>query len=470
MAIRAFGLATLLLLPATAAAASDERPAGSSEVPEGLDTAAAAKTRVAVLRLRSFVWKAEDLAALNARLSQRLEETGKISLVDPTPSLLEKGATDWLRADSLLYAGIQHYGNLEYDSAIEKLRESADLSQQTWREYGDPLGAQRMRETWFHLGLAHLEQGHDRDAADAFRLAATVDPWFVPDPRSYPPAARAKYDEVRRWLVDRAWPASRETLEPMATRIGADVVISGGVARAESGTEVLEVVIADRWNRRLTVESVTSAGKGKDAMLVAIDESTDRLVSLVLNLQWPPPVPREPRVSARVGYAGAAFQGTRWKGRSGTIPFAYRGDVRAHGIGLGLSPWRGRGWAVETDVALFPSNTLPPDAAQKPYPATTERLVFAGTASAGLVRTFRVGEWGISGGGALAYNLMSVQFQSQEAAFGVNSRWGAPQLTLGAERSFGPAFVQVKVAGEYDGLTKPASWSIRSFASGGMTF
>lgn len=471
MTIRGLSLAVFLSTCTTAWAAEDRPPAGSALTPALMqDSADSAKTRVGVLRLRSFVWKSEDLAALHARVSQRLADTGRIALVDPVPSLLEKGASDWLKADSLLYAGIQHYGNLEYDLAIEKLREAADLSQGTWREYGDPLGPQRMRETWFHLGLAHLERGHERDAVDAFKLAATVDPSFVPDPRSYPPAARAEYAEVRRLLVDRAWPASRETLEPMATRIGADVVISGGVARAESGAEVLEVVIADRWNRRLTVESVRSPGQGRDAMLAAIDDATDRLVSLVLNLQWPPPAPREPRVSARVGYAGAAFQGTRWRGRSGSITFAYRGDVQAHGIGLGLSPWRGRGWALETDVALFPSSTLAPDPAQKPTPATTERLVFAGTASAGVVRTWRFGEWGLSGGGGLAYNVLSVQFQNQQAAFGVNSRWGAPQVMLGAERSIGPAFVQVKVAGEYDGHTKPAAWSIRSFASGGMTF
>lgn len=472
--IRRARLAVSAGLLVLASASLPLRSAGAADAPPRA-AARGQQVRVSVLRLRSFVSKPEDLAALSNLLTARLAAAEGVSLVDPIAPLVEKGADDWLLADKLLYDGIQDYGALKLDDAIRKLREAAALSDASFREYADTQGARRVREAALYLGLAHLEQGDSREAENWFKRAALSDPTFIPDPRSYPPAARAAYAKVRDGMSGPAYQGSREMLDPMAAAIGADVLVGGGIRRTDTGRDVLEVVVCDRWKGRLSVETVVPTGPTLDELAAALDGAMPRLIATVLDRPWDNGTVRRRLRKGTVGYAMGAFNGVAIDGKVGQQVFNYDGSFVLHGVSLGFVPVERGPWSLATDLSFFAPTNLPRDGFVKPSSAQG-RVLFAVSGSARGVYTLPLGAWGASAGAGVVLNEISgafaaPTFRSPQHQLPVNEFWPAPLVTLGVSRTVGArGFLQVDVGGEYDALVGPAGWSIRSRAAGGMNF
>lgn len=467
------GRLAALLVAATAAAAAALSVAGTAHA-ESPPTPGP-RVKVSVLRLRSLSANPDDLAALSAQLTEALASAEGIEVLDPVAALVEKGANDWLRADKLLYDGMQDYAALRLEEAIAKLREAAELGQASFRADGDAQGSRRIREACFYLGLAHLELGEMREAEEWLGRAVLAEPTFVPDPRSYPPAARTKYAEVREAASGPAYETARDMLEPMAARIGADVLVTGGVGRTPQGTDVLEIVIADRWKGRLAVESIPATGSSRERFSAALAAATPRLVAQVLDRPWGTAATRRPRARASVGYAMHVYDRLALDGRVGSQSFRYRGNVVLHGVALSLTPWQRGALSVETDLAFFAPRALARGGFRKPSLAEG-RVLFAGAAAVRGVGTLRAGRWAFAGGAGLAVNeivagLAAPDFAAPDNQLGIETFWPAPLVTASVRRElWSSAHLKLDVAAEYDAFTGPARGSVRTALSGGMSF
>ncbi|HMA46705.1 MAG TPA: hypothetical protein VKP11_05820 [Frankiaceae bacterium] len=90
-----------------------------------------------------------------------------------------------------LAAGVQSYGNLDYDSAAALLRAALDSA-------GTPVlsDSQRVRAL-VYLGATELFRDHRDSASAAFRRLLLLDPDYRPDQLVFPPEVSSLFQEVR---------------------------------------------------------------------------------------------------------------------------------------------------------------------------------------------------------------------------------------------------------------------------------
>jgi hypothetical protein len=469
----ALAASLLLLFPLSASAAEGPDPKS---------------VRVAVLRLRSWVATPEELASLSEDLKTAIGKEPGLSVVDVSPPLVEKGADDWRHADKLLDDGIAAYGDLRLPEAVENLREAVELCRATYREYADVLGPRRLREAYLYLGLAKLEQGDEADAQEWFRQAARMDPSFEPDPRSYPPAVREKYRDAKQGLTGAPYESSRDILEGMAEKVGADVVVTGGVTKGPGGQRMLEIVIDDRWKGRMLVESA-QAGDTPDAASAALAAELPKITARIHDKGFDPPAVA--RMSAGGGYALRFSHEAEFHGSLGSSDYQWRRPLALSGFHIAFVPWSHRGISIPTDLAFYAPDSLSHGGFEGPgfpdHPSRTKsvqgRMIFFGSFGVAVTPTWNVGATAFSAGPGLVVNdtvlafakpsfAASTKDETGQAAF-----WIVPTLRTQFRRTVGrQGFVEVGFIGEYDrfartlGLDEPDDWSIRSQAVGGVSF
>lgn len=449
----------------------------------------AARTRVVLLPLESHALAPEDLDAAGRRLAERFRADEAIELVDALPLLVERASDDWLKADKLLYDGIQDYQNLQFVKAVEQLGESAELMERTFREFADAQGRRRMRDAYLHLGLARLEQGEQNEAEEWFARAARVDPGFQPDPRSYPPAVRAKFQQAKRESLDASYEASRERLRELAKLVGVDVVVAGSVRRAadderrpterrqEAPRWFVEIAWVDRWSGRSAVDSVEAHEGSPDAIAAALDGAAPKLIAGVLQRPWPPALAaRRSRRRITVGPTAALLPAARIvRSAGGGQVYEWSDTLVQRGAYVSFSPWERGAWSVETDVSVFAPQPMSSGGWETTFEATGE-IQGAAAVGARAVRTVKRGGWGVAGGAGLAFNEAIASFRSPQTETGVVYLWFAPVVSLAASRTLlargtMETFVELKVNAEWDALDAgPSDWRIQSVAAGGVTF
>ena len=444
----------------------------------------AGKVRVSVLKIKSSDTPPEELAALSDELTKKLAATDGVTIVDAVAPLVEKGADEWLRADKLLYDGIQDYGDLKFDSAVEKLSEAVTIGESTFREYADAQGPRRLREAYLYLGLSKLEQGDELDATEWFKRAARVDPTFEPDERDYPPAARAKYEQVRADVAQSPTVVGRETLEPLAEKVGADVIVAGRVTHGAGGDRALEIVIDDRWKARLSVESVPIDGDTANAVS-ALDLEMPNVTSHVLDRSYDPFAVATRRISA--GFAMLSVAPAHFRGSvpGNGSPYDVRRGASLGGLAIEAMPIRRGGYALRAHLSIYPLSTdLPVAKAQPPSTTTFQpRVVFAFRLGGLAVREWQHGPWNASAGvGAAAqevsYGIAAPSWGNAGNVAAYNPVWISPMAGLSGAYHFGRAgFVQLSLEGQYDGAavrvsSEPAAsqFSLESVAQGGVSF
>lgn len=437
----------------------------------------AARTRLVLLPLQSYALSAEELDGVTRSLVERFRADPAIELVDAVPVLGEKAADDWLKADKLLYDGIQDYQDLQFVKAVEQLRESAELMERTFREFADVQGRRRMRDGYLHLGLARLEQGEQMEAEDWFAKAARVDPGFQPDPRAYPPAVRAQFLAVKTERLDASYEASRERLRELGKIVGVDVVVAGGVRHdAESGWFV-EVAWVDRWSGRSAVETATT--RQREDLPKVVGDAAPKLIAGVLQKPWPPIGTSRSRTRRRftVGAAGAYIPDARIvkpAGEGGQV-YRWNDDIRQGGVHFAITPWERGVWAIETDVALYFPQKMSDRGWSSTFDASGD-FQGGGSLGAHVVRSVALGRWGLSAGAGLALNESIASFRSQQTETGVVFLWMTPVVTASATRTLLArdgleTFVELQIAANYDALgSGPANWMIQSVAGGGVAF
>lgn len=451
----------------------------------------AARTRVVLLPLESHALAAEDLDAVTRHLAARFRADEGVELVDAIPVLADRGSGEWLRADKLLYDGIQDYQDLEFVKAVEQLRESAELMEHSFREFADAQGRRRMRDAYLHLGLARLEQGEQTEAEEWFGRAARVDPGFLPDPRAYPPAVRAKFQEAKSERQSAGYEASRDRMRDLARLAGVDVVVAGSVRRAAederrpgtgrsaaAGTPwFVEIAWVDRWSGRSAVDSIEAPDGSRAALLAALDIGTPKLIAGVLQRTWPPAVAsRRSRRRIAVGPTVAMLPSARIvRSAGGGQVYRWSDTLVQRGAYVAFAPWERGAWSLETDVSLFLPQPMSPGGWETTFEATGE-IHGAAAVGARAMHTVRRGGWGFSGGAGLAFNEAIASFRSPQTETGVVFLWLAPVVSLAASRTVlarggVETFVEVKVNAEYDALhAGPSDWLLQSVASGGVTF
>lgn len=436
-----------------------------------------ARTRVVLLPLQSFALSAEELDAVSRALGEQFRADPAIELVDAVPVLGEKAADDWLKADKLLYDGIQDYQDLEFVRAVEQLRESADLMERTFREFADVQGRRRMRDGYLHLGLARLEQGEQMEAEDWFAKAARVDPGFQPDPRAYPPAVRAQFLEVKTERLDASYEASRDRLRELGKLVGVDVVVAGGIRHEAEGGWFVELAWVDRWTGRSATE--TAATTGREDLAKVVRDATPKLIAGVLQKPWPPPGTARSRMRRRftVGAAGAYIPNARIVKPAGVGGQVYRwnDDIQQGGVHFSITPWERGVWAIETDVALYLPQKMSDGGWSSSFDASGE-FQGGGSLGAHVTRSVAFGRWTLGAGGGIALNESIAAFRSPQTETGVVFLWMTPVVSASATRTLLArdgleTFVELQFAANYDALNSgPADWMIQSVASGGVAF
>lgn len=437
-----------------------------------------AKTRLVLLPLQSYALSAEDLDAVSRELVERFRADPNVEVVDAAPVLGEKASGDWLKADKLLYDGIQDYQNLEFVKAVEQLRESAELMERSFREFSDVQGRRRMRDAYLHVGLCRLEQGEQKEAEDWFAKAARVDPGFEPDPRAYPPAVRAKFLEAKNERLDSAYEASRDRLRELGKLVGVDVVVAGGVRRESNERWSIEVAWVDRWSGRSAVETAPAASR--EDLARAVREASPKLIAGVLQKPWPPDGATASRTRRRfsMGGAGALLPDARIRKQAsqGGQVFTWNDDIQQTGVRFALCPWERGGWAMETDLSIYLPQKMAPGGWDGSIGDASGTIEGGGNLGAHALRTFRRGRWGVTGGAGLAINESIASFRSSEIATGVVFIWMSPVVSISGTRTViarggVDTFVEVELAASYDALgSGPSEWLFQSVAGGGIAF
>lgn len=437
-----------------------------------------APTRLVLLPLQSYALTAEEIEEVSRALLERFRADRQVELVDAVPILGEKAASDWLKADKLLYDGIQDYQDLEFVKAVEQLRESVELMERTFREFADIQGRRRMRDAYLHLGLSRLEQGEQQDADDWFAKAARVDPGFQPDPRVFPPAVRSKFLSVKGERLDSSYESSRDRMRELAKIVGVDVVVAGGVRHDDDpqrGGWFVEVAWVDRWSGRSAVDTATA--QEKSALARAVRDAAPRLLASVLQRPWPP-AGRGARTRRRftVGAAGAVMPGARIRQNAGGGQvYRWSDDIEQGGVHFGLSPWERGAWAIETDVSLYLPRKMSSGGWETEFDATGE-FRGGGALGAHVLRSFRAGGWSVAPAVGIALNESIASFRSQQTETGKVFVWMTPVLSVAAQRTLSSregleTFVELDVAASYDALgSGPSPFMLQSVASGGVAF
>jgi len=107
-----------------------------------------------------------------------------------------------------LAAGVQAYGNLDYDSAAAQLRAALDSAG------APPLSAGDRVRALVYLGATELFRDHRDSAAAAFSRLLQIDPLYRPDQLVFPPEVSSLFQEARlntRAVVLSAPPLTRIT-------------------------------------------------------------------------------------------------------------------------------------------------------------------------------------------------------------------------------------------------------------------
>ena len=433
-----------------------------------------------LLPLQSYALTAEELESVSRVLLERFRADPALDVVDAAPVLAEKASGDWLKADKLLYDGIQDYQNLEFLKAVGQLRESAELMERTFREFADVQGRRRMRDAYLHVGLARLEQGEQAEAEDWFAKAARVDPGFEPDPRAYPPAVRAKFLEAKNERLDASYEANRGRLRELGKLVGVDVIVAGGVRRepGEGGEWFVEIAWVDRWSGNSSVETARAASR--EDLARAVRDASPKLIAGVLQKPWPPEGSTASRTRRRfsMGGAGSLMPGARIRKEAsqGGQVFRWNDDIQQTGVRFALCPWERGGWAMETDLSIYLPQKMAQEGWDRNIGDASGTFEGGGSVGAHALRTFRRGRWGATFGAGLAINESIASFRSSEIATGVVFIWMSPVVSISGTRTViarggVDTFVEVELAASYDALgTGPSDWLFQSVAGGGIAF
>lgn len=420
--------------------------------------------RVSVLGLRSFAARPEDLAAVSEEISLRLKAEQGLTLVDPVRPLVDRGSDRWLEADHLLFEGIELYGELRYDDAVERLKKALAISESTFREYADLQGPRRVRDTCLYLGLARLEQGAGDDAAAWFRRAARVDPGYVLDAKLFSPAARDAWTEARKELSGPPMETSLERLGPMADAIGADVVVTGGVNAREGGGAALQLVIADRRRGLLTEQSVNARAMARPDLVNAVDAVIPQVVARILDR----PVFDDRAIARRVRvYAGGEWAerlDATLRGDAITDHYQWRGALPLRGVALGATGLRAGAVAIVPGLSFYPAQTLPRKFRSSPVSSTLE-LGLGLAARVYAVWELRRGSTVLGAGPGVEADYLLLTFRSQSSLAPTAKSWIAPAAVLTLRRELGRSLAVDVQAGTALGLGPTpgrAGWRIQA--------
>ena len=425
-----------------------------------------------VLPLRSFRAAPDDLDAVTAEITAKLRAEKQIAVVDPARALVDKGSDTWLQADHLLFSGIEAFGELRYAEAVKALRASLELSQSTYREYADVQGPRRVRDTCVYLGLARLEQGEAEDAAAWFQRAARTDPSWRPDDKQFSPAARAAFSDAHEALSGPPMETSLERLGPMADRIGAEVVVTGGVNVARDGRATVQLVIADRRKGEATEQSVSVAGASRAEMLQAHDDAIPRLVARILDRPILTPEARASRVRYEAGVEFREMPGASLEAVAVTNRYRWRGTMSFAGIRAGITARAFGPAVVVAGVTFFPGQrqnggrfSLAPS---KPSLEVQTGLA----ASVYLMPTVQRHAWTFAAGPGAEGAYAIFVFRSTSSVAPIVPSWFGPAALLSVRRDLGhSAFLQARAGADYALLGHPpAPLTLRAQLTAGTTF
>ena len=412
--------------------------------------------RVVVLPLQSYEVQSEPLDRLTRHLRRRVAEDAGLRIVDPIPLLIDAGSDQWLHADKLLFDGMQDYNNLDYASAVTKLRKAAEISERSFRDLADVHGKRRMREIYLYLGLSRLEQGEPSEADLWFLQAAQVDPTFEPDALNYSPAARKAYAAAREKLAG-APPLTRDRLSTVCALAKADVILAGGVtlssASADPGMGV-ELVVYQREGGLLRAQRLTLSGGETDIEVteVALDENLPPLLAALAGRPWPEPTPPS-RLGGQLTaeYTGGLMPEADILLKVRNQQFRYEGPVTQHGIGLRVVPWQHGGWSAEARLAFYAPRALPGTGGLPSATNPRGSLPFSATLGGELTRTWFVGDWQLGAGAGLGVRQLVGTFNSDISLKTDAWTWFYPSASAVVRRDLSKrSYTYMRVGAEYD--------------------